>query len=83
MKLVLLDYVRAAAEEFRRCRVFRIVIRAEDTASVGLHAVQRSRRCTLCQEGGLHFERGGLRNILYLDPRWFQRPEHRAEYRAV
>jgi len=40
---LLLYYVRAAAEDFRRRRVFRIVIRAEETASIRLRTVQRGR----------------------------------------
>lgn len=40
---LLLYYVRAAAEEFSRRRIFRIIIRAEETASIRLHTVQRGR----------------------------------------
>lgn len=79
----LLHYVRAAAEELGRRRVFHVVIRAEETAPVRLYRVQRGRRRAITYQRGPRLERDVLRGRLHLDPRRLQRTEHRPEYGAV
>lgn len=79
----LLHYIRAAAEYLGRRRVFRIIVRAEEAASVGLHAVQRGRRHAFSHQRAFHLERGVFRGGLHLYPRRLEGSEHGTEYSAI